>query len=169
VAPKLEIIGLQDRPMRPETTAFPQEKQMKFLTALVLMGLAGVALVGCDDISAGSFGATTPNAPESSNRVIVYYMHRTVNCPDCLWIENTTRQTLKDAFPSELASGRLAFRQDLAKRYDVEGVSIVVVNGADGRDVSSRALEKVWDLKRKTAEFRAYIIEAVRAALNKAA
>ena len=147
---------------------------MKFLAPFVLAGLASMAMVGCGQASTDSLGAATANAPKPPNRVVVYYMHRTFRCFSCLWIENTTRQTLKDTFPSELASGRLDLqvedymkREDLAKRYDVQTVSIVVVNVADGQEVSHQTLEKVWDLKMKNDEFRAYITEAVRAALGK--
>jgi hypothetical protein len=147
---------------------------MKCLTFLVLMGLAGMALVGCGQTPTDSLGTTAANAPKPANRVVVYYMHRTFRCFSCLWIENTTRQTLKDTFPSELASGRLDFqvedymkREDLAKRYDVQTVSVVVVNVVDGREVSHQTLEKAWDLKLKNDEFRAYVNEAVRAALAK--
>jgi hypothetical protein len=147
---------------------------MKCLTFLVLMGLAGMALVGCGQTPTDSLGATTANAPKPPNRVVVYYMYRTFRCFSCLWIENTTRQTLKETFPSELASGRLDFqvedymkRDDLAKRYDVQTVSVVVVNVVDGREVSHQTLEKAWDLKLKNDEFRAYVNEAVRAALAK--
>jgi hypothetical protein len=147
---------------------------MKSITSLVLMGLAGMALVGCGQTSTDSLGAATANAPKPPNRVVVYYMHRTFRCFSCQWIESTTRQTLKETFPSELASGRLEFhvedymkREDLAKRYDVQTVSVVVVNVVDGQEVSHQTLEKVWDLKMKNNEFRAYITEAVRAALGK--
>ena len=128
--------------MCPEIAAFPQEKQLKFLASLVLVVLTSVGLAACGQTSTESFGATTANAPKPPNRV-VYYMHRTFRCFSCLWIENTTRQTLKETFPSELASGRLDFqvedymkREDLAKRYDVQWVSVVVVSVADGRGAS---------------------------------
>jgi hypothetical protein len=147
--------------------SFTQEKQMKFFTTLVLLGLAGMALVGCSQPSTYSPRATVPKVDNSPNRVVVYCMHSRLHCPSCEWIENTTRRTLQDTFPSELASGRLAVQEDLAKRYNVQGVSVLVVNRADGREVSYQELGKVWDLKMQNAEFRAYIIEAVRAALKR--
>lgn len=148
---------------------------MRFLAPIVAAALASMVLVGCGEASTASVTAATANTPNPANRVVVYYMHRTFRCFSCLWIENTMRQTLKESFPSELASGRLELRvedywkrKDLARQYDVNTVSIVVVNVADGQEVSHRTLDKVWDLKLKNEEFRAYITEAVRAALNKA-
>jgi len=146
---------------------------MNRLAFLVLNGLTGLMWVGCGQTPTDSLGTTTVNTPKPANRVAMYYMHRTFRCFSCLWIENTTREALKESFPSELASGRLEFqvedywkREDLSKRYDVQAVSIVVVNIADGREFSHQTLEKVWDLKGKP-EFRAYVVDAVRAALAK--
>jgi hypothetical protein len=147
---------------------------VKLLTSLVLTVLAGMVLAGCGQTSADSLIATTANAPKPPNRVVVYYMHRTVRCVSCLWMEATTRQALQESFPSELASGRLELkvedyqkREDLAKQYGVYTVSVLVVNVADGKEASHQGLERVWELKGKNDEFRAYITEAVRAALGK--
>ena len=140
---------------------------MKCLAALVLLGVAGMPVIGCSQPSTDSLRATDPPVLNSANRVVVYCIHSRRHCPGCDWIENTTRQTLTDTFPSELASGRLTIQEDLAKRYNVQGVSVLVVNRADGREVSYQTLEKVWDLKMQNAEFRTYIIEEVRAALKR--
>ena len=146
---------------------------MKFLAPFVLLVLASLAMAGCGQSSTTPVTATAASTSQPTNRVIVYYMHRTFRCMSCLWIENATRETLKDAFPSELASGRLELRvedywkrEDLAKQYDVDTVSIVVVNVVDGREVSHRTLDKVWSLKMKNDQFRPYVAKAVRAALN---
>jgi hypothetical protein len=147
---------------------------VKFLTSLVLMGLAGMVLVGCGQTSTESLGATAANAPKPPYRVVVYYMHRTVRCVSCLWMEAATRQSLQESFASELASGRLELkvedyqkREDLAKQYGVYTVSVLVVSVADGKEASHQGLERVWELKGKNDEFRAYVTEAVRAALAK--
>ena len=110
---------------------------MKFLAPFVLLVLASLAMAGCGQSSTTPVTATAASTSQPTNRVIVYYMHRTFRCFSCLWIENTTRQTLKDTFSFELASGRLDFqvedywkREDLAKRYDVQTVSVVVVKAS---------------------------------------
>ncbi len=151
-----------------------QKPHVNRLAVLAVMAVAAVAADGCGQRSAEPFGPSAASAGKPANRVVVYYLHRTFRCFSCLWIENTTRETLKETFPAELASGRLDFqvedyvkREDLAKLYSVDWVSVVVVNVAGGREVSHQTLEKVWDLKMRSQEFRAYITEAVRAALAK--
>jgi len=147
---------------------------MKHLASLVLIGLAGLTLIGCGQASPQSLGTAAVSVPKPANRVVVYYMHRTFRCFSCLWIEKTVRQTLEESFPAELSSGRVEFhvedywqQKDLADRYDVKTVSVVVVNVVNGREVSHRTLDRVWELKGKTDESREYIAEAVRAALEK--
>lgn len=146
---------------------------MKCLTSLVLMGLAGMVLGGCGQPSTDSPGAATTSAPVSANKVVVYYMHRTIRCFTCQRMEAATRQALQESFPSEIASGRLELkvedyqkREDLAKQYGVHTVSVLVVTVADGREVSHRDLDRIWDLQMRNDAFRAYITEAVRAAMG---
>jgi hypothetical protein len=137
------------------------------------MGLAGIVLAGCGQASAESFASPAFTAANPANRVVVLYLHRTYRCIRCEWIENNTRQALKDRFSSELASGRLVFqvaeygsRPDLAKRYDGQTASVAVIHVADGREVAYQDLDKVWELRGDSEKFRAYIAEAVRAALR---
>ena len=139
-----------------------------------LAGLAVLLLAGCDLTSSDPQGAPTASPAKPPSKVVVYYAHRTFRCMSCLWIEKTTRQTLDDSFSKELASGRLEFRvvdywvdKDLAKRYDVQTVSVIVVNVSDGRDLSHVNMDRVWSLKGDTQAFQAYVADGVRAALAK--
>jgi len=56
---------------------------------------------------------------------------------------------------------------NLADRYGVDTVSVVVVTVADGKEVSHENLERVWELKGDASELRNYVTQAVRAALTK--
>jgi hypothetical protein len=148
---------------------------MKLLASLLLAGLAGMVLVGCGQTPAEPLGAKTANAVKPPNRVVVYYMHRTVRCFSCQWMEAATRQALQESFPSELASGRLELRlenyekrEDLARRYSVHTVSVIIASVAEGREASFQDLDRIWGLKGESDEFRTYIAGAVRTALAKA-
>lgn len=144
------------------------------LLIVVLVGMAGPLLIGCSTVTPAPVGMASVDEPRPDSRVVVYYTHRTFRCFSCLWLEKTTRQTLEDSFASELAAGRLEFRvvdywadRSLAERYGVDTVSVIVVNIVKGEEVSHRTLERLWDLKAHPDELRAYIKEAVRAALEK--
>ncbi len=147
---------------------------MKFMASITLVGMAGFLLAGCDQASPGPLGAPTVTAAKPANKVVVYYAHRTFRCMSCLWIEKTARQTLEESFSKELASGRVEFQvvdywvdTELAKRYDVQTVSVIVVNVSEGREISHANLAKVWSLKGDTRAFQAYVADGVRVALAK--
>lgn len=146
---------------------------MRFLT-VGFAGLLGLVLGGCG--SQAPLTAQHPGAAKPSDRVVVYYMHRTFRCISCLSIEKETRQTLEDNFASNLASGQVEFKSEdywinknLVNRYGVDTVSVVVAVMAGGQEVSHENLERVWELKGRPAELRNYIAQAVRSALDKAA
>jgi len=143
------------------------------LLIVVLVGMAGPLLIGCSAVTPASVGMASVDEHQLDSRVVVYYTHRTFRCFSCLWLEKTTHQALEDSFASELAAGRLEFRvvdywadRSLAERYGVGTVSVIVVNIVKGEEVSHRTLERLWDLKAHPDELRAYIKEAVRAALE---
>lgn len=132
--------------------------------------LTCAALAGCAG-SADLRGTPTGRA-RADNRVRVYYMHKSFRCLSCLWIEDNTRKALEEGFASEIAAGRIEFRSedywsktDLARRFGVDNVSVVLVQVVDGNERSHENLNRVWELKGQSARFRAYIVEAVRAAL----
>lgn len=144
-----------------------------YSAAAILVSLLGFAQAGCTPRA--SLTTQSQSAAAPSDRVVVYYMHRSLRCVSCLTIEHQTRQGLNESFAPELASGEVEFRSEdywlnepLAKRYGVDTVSVVVVTVADGREVSHENLARVWELKGNAAELRAYIAQAVRGALAKA-
>ncbi|MCE5276481.1 MAG: nitrophenyl compound nitroreductase subunit ArsF family protein [Planctomycetaceae bacterium] len=148
---------------------------MKQSTLIVGLGILGLILNGCaqSDIlsSAPAAGAASP-----ADRVDVYYMHRTLRCISCLTIERNTRQALQDTFAAEMRDGRVTFHvadywinTELAQRYNVDTVSVIVVTVVKGKEVSHENLDRVWSLKGDSQEFRTYIVDAVRAAQAKTA
>lgn len=149
---------------------------MKFAAFALVAGLWIPVLAGCARYEPNSLSTANPGAVKPAERVVVYYMHRTLRCISCLSIENQTRQALNDAFAAELAAGKVEFHcedywmnTDLARRYDVDTVSVVIVVVAGGREVSHENLQRVWELKGSSEELRTYIAQAVRGALAKAA
>ena len=139
------------------------------------MGILGLILSGSGQSSSLS-SAPAGDVAAPGDRVDVYYMHRTLRCISCLTIERSTRQALQDAFAAELRQGRVTLQvadywinTQLAQRYNVDTVSVIVVAVVKGQEVSHENLDRVWSLKGDSQEFRAYIVEAVRAAQAKVA
>jgi hypothetical protein len=140
----------------------------------VALGLIASALAGCASDPGEPLASRTELRPEKakSPQAVVYYMHRTFRCATCLAIEKMTRQVLDEQFAGEMASGRLEFRtadfwvdEQLARKYDVSNVSVVVVNMNGGKEASHQKLDRVWDLHANPDEFKAYVGGAVQSAL----
>ena len=108
----------------------------------------------------------------TGEKVLVYYLHATVRCFTCNKIERLARETLQQDFARELADGRVVWqtanfqeRDDLARKYDVTGSTVVVVTLKDGKETRFERLEKVWELVSDPETFAKYIRAAVRAGL----
>jgi MFS superfamily sulfate permease-like transporter len=116
----------------------------------------------------------TTNAP-AAEKVLVYYLHATVRCITCNTIERLTRETLQQDFAKELADGRVTWqtanfqeRDDLARKYDVTGSTVLVVTVKDGKETRFERLDKVWELVSEPEALSKYVGDAVRGSLQSA-
>ena len=114
------------------------------------------------------------NAP-AEERVLVYYLHATIRCITCNTIERLTHETLQQDFAKELADGRVTWqtanfqeRDDLARRYDVTGSTVVVVTVKDAKETRFERLDKVWELVSEPEALSKYVGDAVRGGLRSA-
>ena len=115
------------------------------------------------------------NLHGSGKRVVAYYFHVRVRCASCMKIESLSGKVLRDRFPEDLRTGRLAFREvnvdDPANRhfiddYGLSSQSLVIVEYRDGRQVRWKNLEKVWTLLGAEKEFIPYVQEGVSSYLK---
>jgi len=114
--------------------------------------------------------ATQTGAPD---KVMVYYMHRTIRCVTCNQIEELTGELVRTDFAQELQDGRVEWKQvdfqeneELAKRYNVASSTVVVVRFRGGKEVGHQNLDKVWTLAGNRDEFVKYVSAAIRGALS---
>jgi hypothetical protein len=114
-------------------------------------------------------------SPGPETRVVAYYFHGRVRCVSCVKIESLSGKAIRERFPEELRTGRLAFREvnidDPENRhfiddYGLSSQSLVVVEYRDGRQVRWRNLEKVWVLLGSEKEFLPYVQEGVSSYLK---
>jgi hypothetical protein len=121
----------------------------------------------------GSKGAPpTPDASssEGNRKVVAYYFHGRVRCASCMKIESLSGKVIRERFPEELRTGRLAFREVNVEEpgnrhfiddYRLTSQSLVIVEYRDGRQVRWKNLEKVWTLLESEKEFLPYVQEGV--------
>ena len=149
--------------------------KLRVAAQIAIAGLLSLSAIGCTaDGLALSGGVAEPRysgVPDGT--AIVYYMHRTFRCASCKYTEKLTREALSADFPNELAAGRVRFeaadyqeREDLARCFDVNTPSVVLVTVSGGKAASHRTLDELWGLGGKPQEFRAALATAVRAALK---
>lgn len=138
------------------------------------LSLFAAVLLGCSSSSAIS-GSPSPAIAASDNaKVTVYYFHRTFRCISCLSIEKMARETLQDNYPRDLAKGTIRWQaadywQDaaLAKRFGVDGPTLVVAVNDHGKIASYRRLDDTWGLKGDSKAFHAMLVDAVNEAMSR--
>jgi len=113
-----------------------------------------------------------PSAAES--KLIVYSMHPTARCMECLQIEALTKKLVDDTFAQELADGSVEFRSvdyfknpGLARKYNVATSTVVVAYHLNGKETYSERLDDVWTKVRDEGEFASYIFEAILRAMER--
>lgn len=114
-------------------------------------------------------------SPEGNRKVVAYYFHGRVRCVSCVKIESLSGKAIRERFPEELRTGRLAFREvnveDPGNRhfiddYRLTSQSLVIVEYRDGRQVRWKNLEKVWVLLGSEEKFFPYVQEGVSSYLR---
>ena len=130
--------------------------------------LFGLFLAG-HAMAAGA-GGTLP----ASNRVEVFYFHRTTRCHGCLDMEAFTAAAA-DRFPAERLSGRLTFRavnlddatdRHFAQDYALDFSSVVLSRRVAGQEAAWTNLSKAWELVGDQTNFTAYVEMEIAAQLK---
>jgi hypothetical protein len=115
------------------------------------------------------------SSPEGNRKVVVYYFHGRVRCVSCVKIESLSGKAIRERFPEELRTGRLAFRdvnveepgnRHFIDDYRLTSQSLVIVEYRDGRQVRWKNLEKVWVLLGSEEKFFPYVQEGVSSYLR---
>jgi hypothetical protein len=115
--------------------------------------------------------AQTEVKKEPAEKIVVYYFMTTTRCPSCYKIENFTHSCVLDKFPEELNSGKMEWKmlntdeaanEHYIKDYGLFTKSVVISKVVDGKEVSWKRLDKVWELKSDQEKFYKYIESEIR-------
>lgn len=116
--------------------------------------------------------AASPEAAATGDRVVVYYLHKTIRCVTCNALEQAAADVVRTDFADAVAAGRMEFRtanfeddEALARRYDVVTSGIVLVRVKDGREAGHRRLEEAWTVVHDPEALREFLRTAFRATL----
>lgn len=152
------------------------------LLAPLPLALLTLALTACQQASGD---ASVQNPPmeqpvqasmscEPVERVEVVHFHGTQQCVSCIAVGRLAKKTLEESFSSELASGKVIFRdingelpenRDIVMRYQARGSSLFVNAVSEGRDRIEEDAT-VWRLYSNEEQYEEYFARKIKNLLS---
>ena len=136
----------------------------------LLIVLTG-ALVFCGaSLAADEFAKAGP-----SDYVQAYYFHATYRCKTCTTLEQYSRESIEENFKDQLGNNTLRFKEvnfdepdnrHFLQDYGLTYRALVLVRYKDGKQVTYKNLEKIWQLVGSKADFSNYVKTEVEAMLK---
>ena len=117
-----------------------------------------------------------PAQQPESRKLIVYYFHGNFRCPSCRKIEAYAKESVETNFKDKIDGGVIEWRlvnidepenKHFVQDYQLITRSVVVSEIINGRQVSWKNLDKVWDLLGNKDAFLAYIRDEVTQILTR--
>jgi len=116
--------------------------------------------------------ATPPPPAPAKSKVIVYYLHSTARCSNCLKIEAYTAAEVTGPLGGLISDGRLEWKvlnidqpenAHFVQDYQLFTKSVVVSEVKNGKEVRWKRLDKVWDYLGDQQAFMKYVGDEVKA------
>lgn len=134
-----------------------------------------IALVGALVFCSASFAADEPVKAAPADYVQAYYFHATYRCKTCTTLEQYSRESIEENFKDQLNSGTLRFNEinfdepenrHFLQDFKLTYRALVLVRYKDGKQVTFKNLEKIWQLVGSKADFSNYVKTEVEAMLQ---
>ena len=120
--------------------------------------------------------ADTGKASVQENlQIIVYYFHGNMRCHTCYNLENYAKLVVESDFLDAIKSGKLKWKtvnvetagnEHFNNDYKLYTKSIIVSTLQDGKEVSWKNLDQIWQLIHNEPEYKDYIKREVKACLE---
>lgn len=156
----------------------PPKKTLRRLVVWAVVLLALIAAVrlwnrtsrDAADAPASPAAEQPAAARNSTSRLELTYFTFGARCPTCVRMEKWAQESVVEAFPEALAAGTLVFAgkpatRETVARYGLTTKTLMLSRTDGGNEVSSRKLERIWELSGDERAFKSYVVEAVRAEL----
>jgi hypothetical protein len=117
--------------------------------------------------------AATPIA--ANNKIVVYYLHGNARCPTCYKLENFAKSVVETDFADPIKNGKLEWKtvnvedkgnEHYTNDYKLYTKSVIVSTQKDGKEVSWKNLDRIWQLIGDQTQYMDYIRKEVRACLE---
>jgi hypothetical protein len=126
--------------------------------------------------SAVSVKTDTAKASVSAHsKIIVYYFHGNARCPTCYKLENYAQSEVESNFADAIKKGKLEWRtvnvddqgnEHFNNDYKLFTKSVIVSTIKEGKELSWKNLDKIWQLVHEEGKYREYIRNEVTACLE---
>lgn len=119
----------------------------------------------------GTRGEPAATAVTMQSGVEAVYYEYGVRCPTCIRMETWTKEAIEKNFSIQLKEGKLAFHtipadKESVGKYELTTKSLLLKTWEDGKETRWVNLDRIWDLSGNEQEFRAYVVQSVRKALD---
>ena len=136
---------------------------MKTIKWILIVVLFTSQLQACNAQPSENKKALGENEVAESKGVQVYYFHYTRRCVTCNAVEEVTKQALKETYENKVPFTSVnlddASAEKLAKKLNVEGQTLLIVDGRERFDLTNDAFmnakskpEKLKELIKKTID-----------------
>lgn len=115
--------------------------------------------------------ATVENKAVLKDAVVAFYFHAKQRCYTCNTLEKYAKEALESNFPEEMSNKTLAFQsvdvtepanQHYIQDYQLSAQAVVLQKVKNGEVVASKKLDKIWELVRDEAAYKAYIKDSTQ-------
>lgn len=111
----------------------------------------------------------------ANNKIIVYYFHNSYRCPTCHMLETLAKSEVETSFADAIKSGKLEWKtvnvddkgnEHFNDDYKLYTKSVIISTVKDGKELSWKNLDKIWQLVHEEEKYRKYIRDEVKACLD---
>ncbi len=123
--------------------------------------------------------STGNNAGKASAKpaqsIIVYYFHGNARCPTCYKLESYAKSAVESDFADAIKKGRCEWKtvnvdetgnRHFTNDYKLYTKSVIVSTVKDGKEISWKNLDQIWQLVHEEGKYREYIRNEVKACLD---
>jgi len=116
-----------------------------------------------------------PMQPIGDRKFVVYYFHGNARCVTCHKLENFAKAAIDDSFGKEIKNGVVTWKavnvetkgnEHFADDYKLYTKSVIISVQRNGKEISWKNLEKIWELVRNEKDYREYIVKEVTACIE---
>ena len=140
---------------------------------LILFVISSIFVMISKIIKEDTADTNINNLPENID--VVYYFHTNYRCETCELLEKNTGEVMEEYYSEELRDGTLIWKvintdeegnQHFRDDYELYSGAVVLVKRRNGKEITFKSLELIWELVYDEPEFKKYMSSEVKSFLG---